>query len=352
MPKEGKNIAENVNTSPGTVTHIGDQKMDTVKMTYIKYDEEKIERKNIEDIDEFVNDKESNKVKWLNITGLQDTHLIEKLCQTLEVHPLVIEDILNTGQPAKYETYEHYLFLNAKSIVFNKQDELETEQISFLLFEDQLISFQEVESSIFEPINKRLAEGTYIRKNDPDDLLYGLLDNIVDHYFVVMERIGVEIDVVEDALLSNPTREVLHKIYALKRDLIFIQNTLWPMRNVVNTLSRTESDFVDEKTSRYFQDVYDHTIQMIDLTETYRDISSGMLDTYLSSISNKTNDVMKILTIYSTIFIPLSFLAGVYGMNFDYFPELKWKYSYPVFWLVSIFITILMIRFFKKKDWL
>jgi len=167
-----------------------------------------------------------------------------------------------------------------------------------------------------------------------------------------MEKIGNEIDLVEDELLSDPNKEVLHKIYALKRELIFIQNTLWPMRNVVNTLSRNESDLIDERTTRYFQDVYDHAIQMIDLTETYRDISSGMLDTYLSSISNKTNDVMKILTIYSTIFIPLSFLAGVYGMNFKYFPELNWKYSYPVFWLVSIFITIMMIRFFKKKDWL
>jgi|SRR5690625_3317554 len=352
MPKEGKNIAENINTPPGTATHVGEKKIENVKLTYTKYNKENIERKSIENIDEFIHDKEPNKVKWLNITGLQDTELIENLCQTLNVHPLVVEDILNTGQAAKYEAFEHYLFLNAKSIIFNKKDELEAEQISFLLFKDRLISFQESESTIFDPLKKRLVGGTYIRKNNADDLLYGLLDNIVDHYFVVMEKIGDEIDKVEDELLSVPTKEVLHKIYALKRELIFIQNTLWPMRNVVNTLSRNETDLIDEKTTRYFQDVYDHVIQMIDLTETYRDISSGMLDTYLSSISNKTNDVMKVLTIYSTIFIPLSFLAGVYGMNFKYFPELNWKYSYPLFWLVSILITIIMIRFFKKKDWL
>lgn len=352
MPKEGKNITENVNTPPGTATHVGDKKMENAKLTYTKYNKEKIDRKNIKDIDEFINDQETDKVKWLNITGLQNTELIENLCQALDIHPLVIEDIVNTGQAAKYEDYEQYLFLNTKSIVFNKEDELDTEQISFLLFKDQLISFQESESSIFSPLNKRLAEGTYIRKNKADDLLYGLLDTVVDHYFIVMEKIGDEIDLVEDELLSDPNKDVLHKIYTLKRELIFIQNTLWPMRNVLNTLSRNESDLIDERTNRYFQDVYDHAIQMIDLTETYRDISSGMLDTYLSSISNKTNDVMKILTIYSTIFIPLSFLTGVYGMNFKYFPELNWKYSYPVFWLVSIFITIMMIRFFKKKDWL
>lgn len=352
MPKEGKNIAENVNTPPGSAIHVGEKKMETTKMIYTKYNSEEIDRENLENIDAFINDEQKDKVKWLSVIGLQNTELIESLCQSLDVHPLVSEDIVNTGQAAKFEDYERYLFINAKSIVFNEEDGLDNEQISFLLFKNQLISFQESESSIFNALIKRLADGTYIRKNDADDLLYGLLDNIVDHYFVIMEKIGDEIDNVEDELLSNPDKEVLHKIYALKRDLIFIQNTLWPMRNVVNTLSRNEFDLIDEKTTRYFRDVYDHAIQMIDITETYRDISSGMLDTYLSSISNKTNDVMKILTLYSTIFSPLSFLAGVYGMNFKYFPELNWKYSYPVFWLISIVLTIVMIRFFKKKDWL
>lgn len=229
---------------------------------------------------------------------------------------------------------------------------LDTEQISFLLFEKQLISFQESESSIFNPLIKRLAEGTYIRKNGADDLLYGLIDTIVDNYFLIMEKIGDDIDTVEDELLSNPTKEVLHEIYTLKRELVYIRNSLWPMRNIVSSLSRDDYGFIDEKTTHYFRDVHDHTIQMIDIIETYRDICSGMLDTYLSSIANKTNDVMKILTIFSTIFIPLTFLAGIYGMNFKYIPELNWKYSYPVFWIISIITTIVMIRFFKKKKWL
>ena len=352
MPKEGKNIAENVHTPPGSAIHVGEQKMETTNMIYTKYNSTEIDRKSLKEIDEFIKDQKEPKVKWLNIIGLHDTDLIQNLCQALNVHPLVVEDIVNTGHAIKFEEYGDYLFVNTKSIIINEENELDTEQVSFLLFEHQLISFQESESGIFSPLIKQLAEGTYIRKNDADDLLYGLLDNIVDHYFLIMEKIGDEIDAVEDDLLDNPTEEVLHKTYTLKRDLVFIRNTLWPMRNVVSALSRNEFDLIDEKTTRYFRDIYDHIVQMIDITETYRDISSGMLDTYLSSISNKTNDVMKILTIYSTIFIPLSFLAGVYGMNFKYMPELDWKYSYPLFWVISTIIIIGMLRFFKKKDWL
>lgn len=352
LPKEGKNIAENVHTPPGTAIHVGERKMEATKLVYTTYNNSEIDRKNLNEIDEFMNDRQENKVKWLNVIGLHDTDLIQELCQALNIHPLVIEDIVDTGQAIKFEEYGDYLFVNTKSIIFNEEGELDTEQISFLLFENQLVSFQESESEIFRPLIKQLADGTYIRKNDADDLLYGLLDNVVDHYFLIMEKVGDEIDAVEDELLDNPTEEVLHKTYTLKRDLVFIRNTLWPMRNVVSALSRNEFDLIDEKTTRYFRDIYDHVVQMIDITETYRDISSGMLDTYLSSISNKTNDVMKILTIYSTIFIPLSFLAGVYGMNFKNMPELDWKYSYPLFWVISTVITIGMLIFFKKKDWL
>src|SRR5699024_234862 len=293
MPKESKNIAENVNTHPGSAINIGEKKMETIKMVYTKYNSHEIERKDLDQVDDFINDPSDNKIKWLNVIGLQDTELIEKLCQAFDVHPLVIEDIVNTGQAVKFEDYDHYLFINTKSIFYNEESELDTEQISFLLFKNQLISFQESESSLFDPLIKRLAEGTYIRKNDVDDLFYGLLDNIVDHYFLIMEKIGDEIDTVEDELLYDPKEEVLHKIYTLKLDLVFIRNTLWPMRNVISTLSKNEFDLIDEKTTRYFRDVYDHAIQMIDINETYRDICSGMLDTYLSSIANKTNDVMK-----------------------------------------------------------
>ena len=230
--------------------------------------------------------------------------------------------------------------------------ELEVEQFSFILFKDLVISFQQWDSKIFDSILSRLSEGSNIRKNGADDLLYALTDTIVDNYFLVVEKIGENIDEVEDIVLLNPKREVLQEIYKLKRDLIYIRKTLWPMRNAISSISKNDYDLVDEKTLYYFRDVYDHIIQMIDIIETYRDICSGMLDTYLSSISNKTNDIMKVLTIFSTIFIPLTFIAGVYGMNFRYLPELNWKYGYASFWIISAVITGFLLRFFKKKNWL
>lgn len=352
MPKEGKNIARNVNMPPGSLIHIGEKRMDDIIIVYRKYNSQEFEEKNLEKVDEFIYDKCNNKVKWLSIIGLHDTNLISNLCETLNIHPLVIEDILNTGQGTKLEDYDDYLFLNTKLTFQNHKNEFDTEQISFILFKDKLISFQELESPIFNPLIKRLTDGTYIRKNGADDLLYGLLDATVDNYFLLMEEIGDRIDIIEDDLLSNPTNDILQEIYILKRELIFIRNSLWPMRNIISSLSKNEYELIDERTTYYLRDIYDHIIQMIDIIETYRDICSGMLDTYLSSIGNKTNEVMKVLTIFSTIFIPLTFLAGVYGMNFKYIPELNWKYSYHSFWIISIVITGIMIRFFRKKGWL
>ncbi|MCQ4923414.1 magnesium/cobalt transporter CorA [Tissierella carlieri] len=351
MTKESKNIAKIVNTPLGSLIHVGEKKVENIKITYTKYNNLELERKEINDLSKFINDTD-DKVKWLDIIGIHDTNLVNKICQSLKVHPLVIEDILNTSQNPKMEDYDDYIFLVTKLMYFNEEEELETEQISFILFKDKLISFQELETELFDGILCRLKEGTNIRKNGADDLLYGLLDAIVDNYFLIVEDIGEKIDTIEDELLLNPKKEILQKIYILKRDLIYIRNSLWPMRNVISSLSKNDYDLIDGKTIYYLRDVYDHVIQMIDIIETYRDICSGMLDTYLSSIGNKTNEVMKVLTIFSTIFIPLTFLAGVYGMNFRYLPELNWKYGYFSFWIISIIIIILMLRFFRKKDWL
>lgn len=354
MTKESKYISQGINTPPGSLLHIGEKKVENIKIQYIKYDNVEFERKEINNLNEFFQDvnKEDNKVKWLDVVGLHDTEIINNIGEGLGIHPLAIEDILNTTQNPKLEDYDDYMFLVTKIMYYNKEEELETEQISFLLFKDKVISFQELESEVFNPIFSRLKDGTTIRKNGADDFLYGLLDSIVDNYFLIIEDLGEKIDEVEDELLGNPEKSLLEKIYKLKRDLIYIRNSLWPMRNVISSLSKNDYDLIDGKTIYYIRDVYDHIIQMIDIIETYRDICSGMLDTYLSSIGNKTNDIMKVLTIYSTIFTPLTFIAGVYGMNFRYLPELNWKYSYLTFWIISIAITAYMIRFFKKKDWL
>ncbi len=320
------------------------------KLIYTKYNKNRFIREEISSIDEFLKDIEDDKVKWLDIIGLSETEVIEDICEKLKVHPLVVEDILNIDQAPKVEDYEESLFLVVKNIIL--EEEIQKEQISFILYRDKLISFRYKDTGIFDEIEGRLKEGTSLRKNGADDLLYALIDIIVDRYFIVMEDIGNRLDDIEDEILENPERSILGEIYLLKRDLIAIRNVLWPMRNTLGGISKNEYDIISGNTIYYFRDIYDNIIQIIDINETYREIASSMLEIYLSSIGNKTNDVMKVLTIYSTIFIPLTFLTGVYGMNFKYMPELYSKYAYPLFWILSIVITIYSVKIFKKKNWM
>ncbi|NLC03594.1 MAG: magnesium/cobalt transporter CorA [Tissierellia bacterium] len=325
--------------------------MDEMKLIFTNYDMERFERNELLDLASLVLPMD-NSVKWLEVTSLDNVGLIEEIGQKFNIHPLVIEDILNQDHMPKVEDYESYLFLILEGLKLLPNGELVTEQFSFILFKDLVISFQPLESNLFLTVLARMSEGSNIRKNGADDLLYALTDTIVDNYFLVVEKIGEKIDEVEDEVLSSPQREILQEIYKLKRNLIYMRKTLWPMRNVMSNISKNEYDLIDDKTLYYFRDVYDHIMQMIDIIETYREICSGMLDTYLSSISNKTNDIMKVLTIFSTIFIPLTFLAGVYGMNFKYLPELNWRYGYASFWVISAILIGFMLRYFRKKNWL
>lgn len=352
MKKSIRNLTKTINTPPGSNIYVGEERTENIALEYIEYnrgDHYIEEIKKMEEIEDFLNRKD-DKIKWLNIVGIHDAEKIDKLCKPLHLHPLVIEDILDTTRMSTIEDYEDYLFIITKRIYY-KDDEIRVEQISFILFKDLVISFQEFKSPIFNNVQDRLREGGNLRKGRGDDLLHSLLDAIVDDYFLLIEEIGNKVDIMEDELLLRPDNEILEKIYMLKRDLIYIRNSLWPMRNVSSKLSKDQYDLIDGKTIYYMRDIADNVIQIIDLVEIYREICSGMLDTYLSSIGNKTNEVMKILTIFSTIFIPLTFIAGVYGMNFKYLPELNWKYSYHTFWIVSILITIYMLRYFKKKKW-
>ena len=335
---------------------IGESESKT-ELIYTKYNKDEFIKKDIKTVEEFLNDTEGKYVRWLDVVGLSDEKIIKDICKKFEIHPLVIEDIMNIDQSAKVEDYEESLFVVAKNIILEAVEEdgdkvLQLEQISFMIYKDKLISFRHKDTGIFDDIDGRLKDGTALRKNDPDDLLYALLDIIVDKYFTIMEDLGDRLDDLEDETLENPDRSILGKVYLLKRDLISIRNVLWAMRNTVSSLSKNEYDIINGNTIYYFRDIYDHIIQIINIAETYREIASSMLEIYLSSISNKTNDVMKVLTIYSTIFIPLTFIAGVYGMNFKYMPELYWKYSYASFWLISIAITLYSIKIFKKKGWM
>ncbi|MDO5755037.1 MAG: magnesium/cobalt transporter CorA [Tissierellia bacterium] len=298
-------------------------------------------------------EKMDNHIHWIDcINGSPEE--ISEIGDFFNIHPLVIEDIIDEGQMPKLEDYGDYIVLIIKDIDYKikAEEPLTMEQMTIILKGNTLMSFRKRFSYLDLKIGGKLKEGTMLRKSKGDTLLYTLADIVVDHYFQVLEDMDQGIDDMEDNVLEHPEPDVLEDIYNLKRSLIYMRRTLWPTRNAMNHLTRTDSIQIEEKTIFYFRDLYDHIIQIIDLTETYREICSGLLDTYLSSVSNKTNDIMKVLTVFSTIFIPLTFIAGVYGMNFKYMPELYLKWAYPVFWIISGLITIVMLIYFKKKKWL
>lgn len=290
-------------------------------------------------------------MNWINIS-LDNSQAVDDLEEMFNISPSVIEDIKDTSLLPKIEDYRDYLFMMVEDINYDDKGGLQTKQLSLILFKDMIISVEEDLSIKIEGISSRIKDRIDILDNPIDNIFYELVDEVVEDYFNVLEEIGEKIDSVEDRLLIDPRKETLNQVYKLKRELISIRKTLWLMRNAINRLIKNEIKLVDKKTINYFWETYDDIVQLIDLTETYRDICSGMLDIYLSSISNKTNEIVKVLTILSTIFIPLTFLAGVYGMNFKHFPEIQWKYGYLGFWLLSLLIIGLMIRFFKRKKWL
>lgn len=351
MKEDINKIKKKANTSPGTLKHIGEEGTDSI-ITSIEYDKDTYVSnliKNIEDL----NFKKDNSVKWLNVTGLKDTKIIEEIGRKFELHPLLLEDVLNTVHQPKFEDYDSFIFVIAKSLKYN-EDKKKTaiEQISFVLLKDMLITFQEFKDDTFNNVIERIKGGSNIRNNEIDYLLYALLDAVVDKYYFVLEKLADNIDLLEDQLLENPDEMVLQNIYELKKEMIYVRNSIWPLRNIISNLTQIELGLIHEKTVYYLRDIHDHIVQMVDIIETYRDILSGMLDTYLSSIGNRTNEVMKVLTIFSTIFIPLTFLAGIYGMNFPNMPEIHWKYGYLSFWVISLIILVIMFRYFKNKKWI
>jgi len=354
MPKPMKRRSKKAGLPPGTLVHIGEQKMTEPKIILIDYDETHFEEKEFQTIEECYVLKEKPTVTWINVDGLHRAGILEKLGECFGLHPLVLEDVLNTDQRPKLEDYEGYIYIVLKMLYPNGQNQrIEAEQISLVLGPHVLLSFQERQGDVFNPVRERLRSGKgRLRKLGSDYLAYALMDSVVDNYFIILERLGERIELLEEELVANPTTKILHEIDHLKREMIFIRRAVWPLREVISSLQRGESSLITQNTRIYLRDVYDHTIQAIDTIETYRDMLSGMLDIYLSSVSNRLNAVMKVLTVIATIFMPLTFLAGVYGMNFKYMPELGWRWGYPFFWLVIISLGVFMLIYFRKKRWL
>jgi len=354
MLKLFRKTSKRAGLSPGTLVHDGEKKVEKAKITIIDFDATQFQEKEVDTVEECFPFRDTPTVTWINIDGLHEVGIIEKIGKHFNIHPLILEDILHTGQRPKMEDFEDYIFLVVKMFYYDeKDDEIKMEQVSLLLGSNFVISFQEREGDIFNPIRERIRNHKgRIRMMKADYLGYALLDTIVDNYFIILEKVGENIENMEEELVTRPTPETLQTIHNLKRELIVLRKSIWPLREVVNSLERGESPLINEATGVYLRDVYDHTIQVIDTIETFRDMVSGMLDIYLSSISNKMNEVMKVLTIIATIFIPLTFVAGIYGMNFEFMPELKWKWSYPLLWGVLVAIFVSMIYWFKRKRWL
>lgn len=360
MPRLIKKVSKAASLSPGTLVHIGEERTEKVNISIIDYSEDSFKERQGVKAEECFPFKDTPTVTWINVDGIHQLDIIEKLGKQFDIHPLVLEDIVNTSQRPKMEDFESYIFIVLKMLYIDRKDsEIKSEQVSLVLGSNFVISFQEKEGDVFNSIRERIgnAKGR-IRKMASDYLAYRLMDAIVDNYFVILERIGERIEGMEEELVKNPIPKTLQAIHNLKRDTIFLRKSVWPLREVIGNLEREESSLIKETTDIFLRDLYDHTIQVIDTIETSRDMIAGMLDIYLSSISNKMNEVMKVLTIIATIFIPLTFVAGIYGMNFNpeisrwNMPELDWKFGYLFTWGVMLLIALTMVLYFRRKKWL
>lgn len=349
-----KNKPKNIGLAPGSLVYVGDKEKQPVTITLISYKDDKFTEQKISRADELLNLKESDTTNWINIDGVHNIEILEMIGKNFNIHPLTLEDILNTNQRPKVDEYPNYLYIVLRMFFLDEKDKsLKNEQVSLMLTKNYLITFLESPGDVFDPVRERIKKaGTIMRKSGTGYLSYALIDAIVDSYFHILEKLGEEVETLEDNIVLNPSKNDIQTIHLLRREMLLLRRAIWPLREVISSLQRNEVDFFDEKIRIYLRDVYDHTIQVIDTIESYRDMIVGMLDTYLSSTSNKLNEVMKVLTVISTMFIPLTFIAGVFGMNFKNFPELGFEWMYPWgFWAFTVLIIIGMTFFFKHKKW-
>ena len=355
-----KRAKKKLGMKPGAVVYVGEKRTEAVDITIIDYDETNYQEKKTARVEDCFPFKDSPTITWINFSGIHQVELIEKIGSHFGLHPLILEDLVNTGHRPKLEEGDGFIFvvLNMLYLKENNHDVL-SEQVSLIFADNYVISFQEKPGDVFDAVRERIKKTVpRVRFMTADYLAYALMDAIVDHYFVVLEGTGERVEALEEELVSNPASQQLNIIHSLKRELIMIRKAVWPLREVVGGLDRIETPLIKNQTRMYLRDLYEHTIQVIDTVETYRDMVSGLLDIYLSSISNRMNEVMKVLTIIATIFIPLGFLAGVYGMNFDTsaspfnLPELGLKFGYPMFWLIVLIVGGGLFWFFRRKQWL
>ncbi|NUM62395.1 MAG: magnesium/cobalt transporter CorA [Ignavibacteriaceae bacterium] len=350
--KKKKTISK-VGLPPGSIIYVGEKKIDNVKISLTEYDENGVETREIKSVEEIDPYTDTPQVTWVNVCGLHDTELIKQIGEKFNIHPLVLEDILNTETRPKIEITEKYIFIAMKMLTTNDHDHQPViEQVSFILGNSFIFSFLEKSDNIFIPIKDRIINNSgKVRKQDSDYLFYTLMDIVVDQYYLTLEHIEEKIELLDDEVITNTDQSQIKKVYTLKNKLLLIRRSIWPLREIFSRLIREESNLIDKKVMPYLRDLLDHTIQITETIDLQREIINGLMETHLSLMSYKMNEVMKVLTVIATIFIPLTFIVGVYGMNFDYLPELHWTWAYFAVWGVMIGITTFMIFFFKRKKW-
>jgi magnesium transporter len=354
MPTRNRKRSHTAGLSPGTPVYIGEKREGPSRFTVISYDETRFEEREVGSVEECLELRQATGVNWINVEGIHDVGMIEEFGRRFNFHPLIIEDVVNTAERPKIEDYGEYIFCVLK--VFEPDGGATggaIQQVSIILGPDYVLSFEEKKSKIFQAVEERVRKGKgRSRKMGPDYLAYALIDAVVDSYFATLEVVGEEIEAIEEELVLDPKREVLQKIHTLKREMIRFRRSVWPLRELINSLERLDTPLVKPATDVYLRDLYDHMIQIIDSVEAYRDILSGMLETYLSSVSNRMNEIMKVLTIIATIFIPITFLVGVYGMNFKFMPEIGWRFGYYIVWGIIVLSVVFMLVKFRQKKWI
>ena len=353
MIKIFKKIEKNKFTVPGTIQYSGQSAIAQTNISLLSYDTNSIDEHNKMTSESFSGLSFENRVNWINIEGLANEAEIKNIGKVFSIHPLALEDAMNPSQRPKWESYEDFDFLIIPMIQYNKStNSLDSEQFSIVLKKNLVITFQDKKADVVDRIQDRIKKGNgRIRKMQADYLVYAILDTIIDHYFLIMEAMNDKLEELENELFVNPTQDLLQEIHQIRNELIFLRKSIWPVRDMIHKILQEKSDRISKQVHLYIRDLNDHLFQTIDSISSFRDIVNGLLDLYLSSVSNKMNEVMKILTVFAAIFIPLTFLAGVYGMNFEKMPELHYHYSYPIWWAISIFVLVGMILFFKKKKW-
>ena len=347
--------AKKTGLPPGTVVYTGPELDEPTRIEATLYDEGSSQVVELEAVERLGALRDDGRKLWVNVTGLRDADALTSIGEQFRIHPLVLEDIARTGQRPKMEDYDGYLFLVLKMLRYDETtQQVEYEQVSLVLGDGFLLSFQERSGDVFDVLRARLATpDSRLRRAGMDYLMYRLIDVVVDHYFIVLERIGDRIEELEETLMRTADQGQLALIHSLKQESLLLRKSVWPLRELLTQLERGGGGTLIERETRLFiRDVYDHAIEVIDTIETIRDLIAGMLDVYLSSVSNRMNEVMKVLTMIATIFVPLTFIVGIYGMNFEYMPELTRRWAYPAIWAVMIVVTLVMLAFFRRKRWL